>query len=292
MSSSIEDIWFQSQDGLRLHALAIGPRGGAAIPVICLPGISRTAEDFRVLLEAFASEKRIVRRVIALDSRGRGLSDRDPNPANYSVPIEVQDLLTVIDAEKIGRAVFIGTSRGGILTMVLAAVRPKVIAGAVLNDIGPVLDMPGLLRIQSYVGKLPIPSNWDEAVAIMKGVTGKQFPGFTEEQWLGYVKRTWRQGKNGFEPQSDPAISRALMDIDPAKIPPALWLQFDALAASAPVLVLRGEHSDLLSRSTVDEMKIHGQSISSIEIAGQGHAPSLDSRTILQSILTFTSNCK
>jgi pimeloyl-ACP methyl ester carboxylesterase len=291
MTESTADVWFQSEDDLKLHALATGPRGGAGLPVICLPGISRTAEDFRVLLEAFASDAARSRRVIALDSRGRGLSDHDKKPENYSVPMEVKDLLAVLDAEKITRAVFVGTSRGGILTMVLAVIRPEVIAGAVLNDIGPVLNVEGLLRIKSYVGKLPQPRNWSEAVAILKGVIGKQFPAFSEQQWLSYVKRTWRENPHGFEPQSDLAISKALADIDPTKPPPPLWPQFDALAATAPVLILRGEHSDLLSRETVAEMKKRGKSVSSIEIPGQGHAPSLDGTQTIEAILEFTARC-
>jgi pimeloyl-ACP methyl ester carboxylesterase len=292
MTGYLEDLWFQSEDGLKLHALSAGPRHTPAPVIICLPGISRTAEDFRVLLEAISSDKKNSPRAIALNSRGRGFSDRDQNAANYSVPVEVKDLLTVLDAEKIGRAVFVGTSRGGILTMVLAAVRPQVIAGAVLNDIGPILDMEGLLRIKAYVGKLPLPNDWNEAIASMKGVIGRQFPGFNERQWLGYVKRTWREDPHGFEPQSDPAISNALADIDPTKPPPPLWLQFDALAAAAPVLILRGEHSDLLSRETVTEMKKRGKAVSSIEITGQGHAPSLDCAQTIKAILDFTARCQ
>jgi len=287
----IEHRYFTAEDGLKLHALVAGPRN-AALPAICLPGISRTAEDFRELLEAFAGDAKHPRRAIALDSRGRGLSERDKNPANYSVPMEIKDLLRVLDEERIERAIFIGTSRGGILTMVLAAIRPQIIAGAVLNDIGPVLDMEGLLRIKGYVGKLPIPQNWGEAVTILKGVIGNQFPAFTDKYWLSYARRSWNETKKGFEPCCDPAISNALADIDPSKPPPPLWLQFDALAQAAPVLILRGENSDLLSRETVAEMKKRGRNISSVEIAGQGHAPALEGAETITPILNFVAERK
>src|SRR5204862_2259490 len=112
MSTPIEDLWFAANDGLKLHALAAGPKQAQALPAICLPGISRTAEDFRELLQAFATDAKNPRRAIALDSRGRGLSARDPNPANYTVPMEIGDVLAMLDAEKITRAVFVGTSRG------------------------------------------------------------------------------------------------------------------------------------------------------------------------------------
>src|SRR3984893_318376 len=124
-TTAIKDLWFTAKDGLKLHALAAGPKDARALPVICLPGISRTAEDFRELLQAIADNEKKQRRVLARDSRGRGLSARDPTPANYTVPIEIGDLLTVLDVEKIERAIFVGTSRGGILTMVMGTVRPQ-----------------------------------------------------------------------------------------------------------------------------------------------------------------------
>jgi len=291
MGVAIEDRWFTTKDGLKLHALAAGPKHAQALPAVCLPGISRTAEDFRELLQAFATHAKNPRRAIALDSRGRGLSARDPNPANYTVPIEIGDLLAVLDAEKITRAVFVGTSRGGILTMVMGAVRPQAIAGAVLNDIGPVLDMPGLLRIKTYVGKMPRPSSWVEAAANLRKVMGGQFPAFDEAKWQDYARRTWRNGKDGFTPRSDPLISTALADIDPAVPPPDLWKQFEALAAAAPVLVLRGEHSDLLSRETVAAMRAKHQRVEAIEIDGHGHAPFLVEAATIDPILTFAARC-
>ena len=287
---AIEDLWFTAKDGLKLHALAAGPKDASALPVICLPGISRTAEDFRELLQAIANNEKNQRRVIAIDSRGRGLSARDPNPANYTVPIEIGDLLTVLDAEKIGRAVFVGTSRGGILTMVMGAVRPQAIAGAVLNDIGPVLEMKGLLRIKSYVGKMPLPASWAEAAANLRKIMGEQFPAFDEAKWQDYARRTWREEKGSFVPRSDPLISTALADIDPDIPPPDLWAQFGALAKAAPVLVIRGENSDLLSRETVTAMRAKDKRVEAIEIAGQGHAPLIDAATI-GPILAFAARC-
>jgi pimeloyl-ACP methyl ester carboxylesterase len=289
--AAIEDLWFTAKDGLKLHALAAGPRNAAALPIVCLPGISRTAEDFRELLQAIANNEKNKRRVIALDSRGRGLSARDPNPANYTVPVEIGDLLTVLDAEKIERAVFVGTSRGGILTMVMGAVRPQAIAGAVLNDIGPVLNMKGLLRIKSYVGKLPPPSSWAEAAALLKRVMGEQFPAFDEANWQDYARRTWREDKGSFVPRSDPMISAALADIDAKVPPPDLWAQFEALVKAAPVLVIRGENSDLLSRETVAAMRAKDKRVEAIEIADQGHAPLIDAATI-GPILAFAARCK
>src|SRR5690606_1721274 len=177
---AIESFHFAASDGLRLHALAAGPAQAPRLPVICLPGLARTAEDFRALIERLAFDATRPRRVLALDSRGRGLSARDPNPENYSVPVELGDVLALLAATGIERAVFVGTSRGGILTMVMGAVRPAVVAGAVLNDIGPVIEMAGLLRIKGYVGRLPSPRDYSEATQLLRAAMGNQFPGWSE----------------------------------------------------------------------------------------------------------------
>lgn len=289
MPAEIEDFWFPAEDGLKLHALKAMPKAAkTAIPAICLPGVSRTAEDFRTLLAAFAEGDR-PRCAFALDSRGRGLSERDKNPANYSVPVELADLAAFLRAAQIERAVFVGTSRGGILTMALASVMPQKIAGAVLNDIGPVLEMAGLLRIKGYVGKLSQPCSWSEAVAALKAVMGAQFPAFTELDWEQYARRTWNER---FEPRSDPAIAKTFDGIDPAAKLPDLWPQFEALAAAGPLLVMRGEQSDLLSRKTVGEMKRRAPKLEAIEIPGQGHAPVLENPDTIRTILRFAACCE
>lgn len=289
--SSISSLYFSAPDGLRLHALDAGPRTGERLPAICLPGLARTAEDFRELIEALAFDRNNPRRVLALDSRGRGLSAHDPDPANYAVPIELGDVLALLDTQAIARAVFIGTSRGGILTMTLGAARPRAIAGAVLNDIGPVLEMKGLLRIKGYVGRLPKPANYAEGVELLHTIMGSQFPALDTAAWELYARRTWREGGNaGLVSWYDPAISRTLEAIDPGERPQPLWPQFDALA-HAPLIVLRGEHSDLLSPETVDAMRARRADLEVLEIAGQGHAPLLTAKETIEPIVKFVARC-
>jgi len=200
--------------------------------------------------------------------------------------------LTVLDAEKIERAIFIGTSRGGILTMVLSTVRPQAIAGAILNDIGPVIELNGVLRIKSYVGKMPKPGSWMDAAAILRRAMGGQFPAFDEAKWQIYARRTWREGKDGLEPRSDPMISKALDDVTPDAPPPDLWAPFNALATAAPVLIIRGEHSDILSRETVALMRAKKPTVESIEVPGQGHAPLLIDAATIGPVLAFAARCK
>ena len=288
--AAFEDLYFSASDGLRLHALAAGPRDRARLPAVCLPGLARTAEDFRELMQALAYDPAAPRRVLAVSSRGRGKSARDPNPANYSVPVELGDVLAVLAASGIERAIFVGTSRGGILTMTLSAARPGAIAGAVLNDIGPVLDMTGLLRIKGYVGKLPKPTSMADAVVVMRRAMSAQFPALDAEEWRLYARRTFVETADGVEANYDPRISESIKNIDPSSAPPELWPQFDGLKA-ARIMLIRGEHSDLLSTATVEAMRARRPDLEFYEVRGQGHAPLLADMATIVRIREFASRC-
>lgn len=290
MSIAIDDLWITAPDGLRLHAYVAGPRDSSLLPVVCLPGLARTGEDFLELMQALAAGP-APRRVIALESRGRGLSEFDRKPANYNVLTELADLLAVLDAAGIERAIFVGTSRGGILTMLMAAARPRTLAGAVLVDIGPVIEMAGLLRIKGYVGKLPKPGSWAEAISIQRSTLATQFPALDDRSWELMARRTWKQdGERGIVPRYDPALSASLKDVDPSEPAPILWPQFDAMAP-APVMVVRGEHSDILSRETVAAMRAKRGDLQVLEIAGQGHAPQLTDDETIAPIAKFAAHC-
>src|SRR5215471_5386643 len=180
-SDAATSVFVTAQDGLKLHVRSHGSRISAALPVVCLPGLARSTADFEPLASVLASDPKAPRRVIALDSRGRGRSEYDRNPENYSLPVELGDLIAVLTALGIARAVFVGTSRGGILTMLLAAARPTAIAGCVINDIGPVIEPKGLMRIKSYVGKLPQPASFHEAADILRRLFAGQFPKLSDD---------------------------------------------------------------------------------------------------------------
>jgi pimeloyl-ACP methyl ester carboxylesterase len=288
MPPALDDLWITAPDGLKLHALAGGVRAASGMPVVCLPGLARTAEDFRPLMERLVADGR---RVLALDSRGRGRSERDKNTANYSVPVELADVLATLDAAGISRAIFVGTSRGGILTMALAVARPAAIGAVVFNDIGPVLDMAGLLRIKQYVGRMPRPDSWNDAVRILRAAMGGHFPALDDAAWEAYARTTWREGEDGLEHACDPRLSDVLKAVDPAEPAPTLWLQFDALP-SVPLIVIRGENSDLLSRETVAMMQARRPAMTVIEAPGQGHAPLLRDAAILDPIAAFIARCE
>jgi pimeloyl-ACP methyl ester carboxylesterase len=277
-------------DGLRLHVREYGDRGARRLPVVCLPGLSRTAEDFEVLAAALASNAAAPRRVLAVDYRGRGLSEHDRNPKNYAIPVELADVIAVLVALGAAPAVIVGTSRGGLIAMALAAHRPGAVAGAVLNDIGPVIEAQGLKRIKSYVGKLPEPRTFEEGADILRRIAGDQFPALTAADWLKAAKRGWREQDGRLVPTYDPALAHNLAALGPDRPIPAMWPQFDALGR-VPVMVIRGANSDILSSETVDAMKARHPGMEVVVIPDQGHAPLLVEPDIIARIRQFAENC-
>ena len=277
-------------DGLKLHARCYGPRAAAALPVVCLPGLARTTADFDELAAALAAGKP-PRRVVAVDYRGRGRSDYDRNPDNYSLAVELADLLAVLTALEIGRAVVVGTSRGGILAMLLATARPASIAGVVLNDIGPAIEAKGLLRIKSYVGKLPPPKNFEDGAEILRRLFDAQFPKVTGEDWLAAARRTWQDRDGRLAPTYDVRLAQTLQNIDIEKPLPALWKEFDALAAM-PLLAIRGANSDVLSEQTVAAMRARRSAMETMVVPDQGHAPLLAEPDTIARIAEFVAGCE
>jgi len=290
MPSDYASHFVSAQDGLKLHVRAYGPGGGENLPVVCLPGLARTSADFHELALALSRHTETPRRVIAMDYRGRGRSDYDPNPANYNLAVELNDVLTALTALGIGPAVFVGTSRGGILTMLLATVSPAALAGAVLNDIGPVIELQGLIRIKSYVGKMPPSKSYDEATAILRRLFGAQFPKLTSEDWVDYARRSFEQRDGKLVPSYDPMLAKILEGIDPERPPAPLWNAFDALAA-VPVMVIRGALSDLLSAETVAAMRQRRPDLEVMEVPDQGHAPLLTDAASIRRIAAFVLRC-
>lgn len=283
------DLFVSAPDGLRLHLREYGPRMVSALPVICLPGLARTTADFDALAPALANGAP-PRRVIAMDSRGRGQSDHDQNPANYNLAVELGDLVSVLTALELGPAVFVGSSRGGLLTMLLAVAHPTAIAGAVLHDIGPVIEPKGLARIKSYVGKLPQPRDFADGAEILRRLFDAQFPKFTHEQWLASAHRTWKNDDGKLLPNYDVRLSRTLAEIDIERPLPSMWNEFEALARM-PILVIRGANSDILSAATVTAMRERHPELQVIEVADQGHVPLLEG-ALVSTIAAFVAKCE
>lgn len=288
---AFESRFFTAEDGLRLHA-HIYPAGnppGAAqepLPVICLPGLSRNVRDFHQFALLVAQDLSAPRRVVALDYRGRGLSDYDPNPENYNIGIECRDVITVCTALGIARAIFVGTSRGGLILHVMAALKPDLIAGAILNDIGPEIEAEGLREIRDYLSRRSSPATIEEAADGLARIHGEAFPALSRPDWLDMAEALYTEKTGRLVTDYDPKLTDQLQAIDFSKPLATLWPQFDLLA-KVPLLVVRGDHSRLLSRQTLARMAVHSPSVKTVTAPGQGHAPLLHHPDIFSTVQDF-----
>lgn len=229
--------------------------------------------------------------MIAVDYRGRGLSDADPDWRNYKPIVEAEDVLAIAAALGIERAILVGTSRGGIISMLIGALRPGLIAGAVLNDIGPVLEGRGLARIKAYLSSRHSVASWEEATSLVRSISAAQFPGLSDADWRSQATAYFAETRSGLAPQFDPNLRKTVVDIDVTEKIPVLWPQFMSLA-HVPVLAIRGEHSDLLSPRTLAEMALRHPKLEQMTVAGQGHAPLLNDERTLARISAFAGNCQ
>lgn len=263
------DCYWTSRDGLKLHYRNYeGPSDRP--PILCLHGLTRNARDFESLADRLASQWR----VIAIDFRGRGGSQHDPDPTRYAPLTYAGDVLQLLDELAIDKAVFVGTSLGGLVTMAMAVLARERIAGAILNDVGPQLDPIGLERIRAYVGRPMMFRDWEDAADGLKAKFGGVHPRYGRPDWLRYARRVCRQSERGLELDYDMAIGDSFRDGD---IQPAVdaWPLFAALAGR-PVLILRGATSDLLSDEIAQEMRDAIPGAELVTVAGVGHAPDFE----------------
>jgi pimeloyl-ACP methyl ester carboxylesterase len=269
-----DEIRYTSNDGLTLYARHYRSPGAVARPVVCLTGLTRNSADFHDLASFLANHPTRPREVYCPDYRGRGKSDFDRDWRNYSPLIELLDVLDLIAIAGLERAALVGTSRGGIISMIMAAVRPNAIGALVLNDIGPVIETAGLARIMGYAGKIPLPRDWREATDLVRSMNSRFFTSLADEEWGELARQFFGESDGRPAPGYDPNLAKTLSEIDISQKIPTMWPQFEALKA-VPVLVLRGENSDLLSARTVAEMADRHPRLASVTVHAQGHAPLL-----------------
>lgn len=264
------DLVWWSADGLRLHARD-HPGDGDALPVICLPALTQNARAFSGLAARLGGR----RRVIAVSFRGRGESGYARDPMTYVPLTYAQDVAALVAEAGVERFVAVGTALGGVVTMLLAGMMPGRIAGAVLNDIGPVIEPAGLSRIRATAGRPSTWPTWMHAARCVQEQYGDVYPDWRIEDWLALAKRLYRLNASG----------RIVLDYDmkiaePFRVPgseagPDMWRALTALG-DAPVLVVRGARSDILSAATAERMVATLPAAELVTLPGVGHAPTLD----------------
>jgi pimeloyl-ACP methyl ester carboxylesterase len=281
------DVRFRSPDNLDLYARDYGPRHGGPTPVLCLSGLSRNSKDAHAIAQRIAPD----RRLIAPDYRGRGRSAHAPDWSSYRVEVEMADAIALLDSLGIAKVVVIGTSRGGLIAMLMAALHRDRLAGVLLNDIGPVLEPAGLLRIRRYLGRPLRFTTWRGAVAALRRAN----PGFeslSEAEWLAFAHRVYRD--EGGRPVLDYDASLRRTFPAPARIlAGAVAPMWEALAAleGLAVTTFRGEHSDLLGPATHVRMAELVSGLDAVTVKNRGHAPFLDEPESIAAIGRLLARC-
>lgn len=279
-NDSFEDSYWTSPDGLKLHFRDYaGPGTSDFPPVVCLPGLTRNSRDF----EDLAKHLRQRTRVICPSLRGRGDSEYAPDSSTYVPQQYVADLLALFEQEGIARAVFVGTSLGGILTMLISAVQPSLVAGALINDIGPEISNEGIARIRGYVGQGGSFPTWMHAARALEEGQGDIFPHYTTDDWLVMAKRSMTVGTNQrICPDYDAKIAEPFAG-ESAEGGTDLWGPFEALG-SKPLVAVRGETSDILSPDTLEKMQAIADDMEVVIVPATGHAPFLDDAASLAAL--------
>ena len=274
-AAAFQDRWWFTEDGLRLYARDYpASPGRVRLPVICLHGLTRNSADFEEVAGYIA---KLDRRVIVPDFRGRGLSENDGDAMNYHIWTYAKDVLALCDALGIGKAIFVGTSTGGLVTMVLSTLRPNLVKSAVLNDVGPVLSPKGLARISSYAARQHMAfKNWHDAAIFIAEQNRFAFPNYTPAEWLKFAHRVFQKGKDGllrlaYDPRITEAFKSGTVTASTHDLAPC----YASLAHGRKLLLVRGALSDLLDDSEAKKMAAQSPDFTRVDIDYIGHAPML-----------------
>jgi len=277
------DIRWTSAEGLSLYAKSYGPED-ARLNVLCLHGLTRNHKDFEPMIAALPGRYRF----IAVDMRGRGKSAHDPQPDNYDPRIYAKDMVGLLDKLGLARVALIGTSMGGLISILMIRTMKERVAGIVLNDVGPVVEKDGIARIASYAGKVRPVTGWESAADAVKTIQGAAFPDMPEERWMDFARRTYKELPGGeVVLDYDPNIARSLGKVKPGALTNFfLWRVFDA-TKKAPLLVVRGEMSDIISARTAELMVKRHPDARLATVPRVGHAPILDEPQAISAITDF-----
>jgi len=281
-----QDITYRSFDDLRLYVRHYQAPSSKFRSVVCLPGLTRNSRDFHTLATYLSRYAEKPRDVYCFDYRGRGRSQYDPKWRNYVPYIELLDILDFLTINGLHKVGIVGTSRGGIIAMLMAALRPTAMGPVVLNDIGAVIETRGLARIINYVRRMPNPKSWPDAVMIVREINERTFPNLTDAEWEEMARAIFDERKGKPMRAYDRRLARAVGSIDLSRPIPDLWPQFIALG-QVPVLAVRGVNSDVLSAETLQAMIERHPNLRTITVPDQGHAPLLKDQETVEGIASF-----
>jgi pimeloyl-ACP methyl ester carboxylesterase len=283
-SSSFTHEYFTNSDGLKLHYRDYNTANDNAPVIMCMPGLTRTSKDFIHVAESLMDRCR----VICLDKRGRGLSAWDSDPTRYHPGSYVTDALELITHLGLDSVHAIGTSMGGLMTILMQAAKPGVIKSAIINDIGPEVDPEGIKRIQNNIGTTPKLRTWEDAEKYVEKTARHIFPYFNADDWKWFTRITYTKENDQIKSNYDPAITQNFNDISAEQSMPDMWPVFEGLK-TVPVLIIRGETSDLLMKSTLERMEKEYSLLSGVTVPKAGHAPMLHEKEAANAISQFAN---
>lgn len=286
MTEYFQEKYYTSSDGLRLYYRQYNGGGNDRTPLLCLHGLTRNSKDFDEFARHFSAD----RPVFSLDIRGRGRSQYDPDYRNYQIPTYVQDVLAFLAHENIDQVIAVGTSMGGLISMALGTVRPDMFTAIILNDIGPEVDPKGIERISGYVGNGIILRDWQQAIDNVKIMNGRAFPDYSAQDWQTFARNSYQQQPDGtIVGDYDQAIGAAMRESREHAVPVDLWPLFSALN-HIPMMVLRGENSDILSPETVNRMADIHPCLTRVTVPNRAHTPDLGEAVSLREINGFINH--
>jgi len=295
-----QPLSFYAHDGARLcgrlyRAAEKPPRSGPRPrprprPLVCLAGFIGHSGEFEQLAIHLSRHAAITRDVWCLDYRGRGMSPAARSLASYTLPAELRDIADFLSAFGIGRFDIIGNGRGALNVILLASLRPAAMGRVILNDMGPEIEAAGLARLVGSLATMPRPENFEQAGEIVRHMHQSQFPALEDDDWQAMARTMFREDEKGrIVPNFDPRLTTAQRFLDPSRALPGLWREFMALG-NHPLLIIRGENSDILSLETLERMRTLMLKSKAVIVPGQGHVPLLRDPASLVTIENFLAD--
>lgn len=280
-----EDVYYTVADGLTLYARDYAAPNADSPVALCMHGLTRNSRDFAELALILARSHRVV----VPEQRGRGKSEYDSDTQRYNPLTYNDDMFALLAHLGISRCAVVGTSMGGLMAMGMNAVAPELFSHVVLNDIGPEIAQEGLNRIKSYVGTGGACDNWEQAVAVTQTLGAAAFPNYTTAQWQQFAKQIFVERDGQVVLDYDPQIATPMREDDSAAVPPDLWPVYDLLVTK-PLLLIRGEITDLLDMSCVEEMQRRHPAMRLLPVPEVGHAPQLNEAGVAETIAEFINS--